>query len=75
MTFRHVYQLYLVLFGATILPFVYGYLCLQTPEPELVVDEPERNLSALIVDREYVIKFCLHNRGSRALRVVGAEFT
>ncbi len=75
MTYRHVYRLCLAAFGTLVLASIYGYFRSQAPELELVVDEPEQTLPELIVDREYVIDFRLHNRGSRTLRVVGAEFT
>lgn len=75
MTSRHDYHICLVLFGALMLTSAYGYLCPQSPEPELIVAEPEQTLPELIVDREYVIDFHVYNRGSRTLRVVGAEYT
>jgi len=75
MTYQHAYYLCLAAFGVFTLASVYEYLQLQPPMPALVVDEPEQILPGTIVGREYVIDFHVHNRGSRMLRVVGAEYT
>lgn len=75
MLYQYVYYLSLALFGILAVASFYGYLLHQTSESELVIDEPEKRLPGLIVDHEYIVRFRVHNRGSRMSRVVGTEFT
>ncbi len=75
MTYYRIYYLCLAAFGVLAVASVYGYLRLWTAEPEFVVEESEQTLAGLTVDREYVVDFRVLHRGSRTLRVVGAEYS